>query len=238
VRLENENFDFGFKRASAGVLASTRCYLGSSGNASPTSTSNQTANEYQSTAGNGGASVGSSSNGNTINITSGDTETAQAALAAGVLQNQSANDLAAHLADVAGAVTENGINSNTLVATGAIGVANNSLELVAQNDASTAAEVNTQTALAFSTIDHLITGQTAGQEAAASDAAALQLSAAQGYGASAAQPQVIIEPNTGYSSSSQPTGGGSLFTSTSTYNFVWIIAGGLTVWYFLKGKKA
>lgn len=252
MKLENEN-DFG--GCEVGSLYSRRrtfadrlsCHWSAS-------STQQSASNAQTTVGNAAQgsqqlAIGSGSTGNTINVTSSDAATSQAAIlgntitttaalgtAAGAVTSEA--ETAAHAEDIAGAVALHGIDSSAMISGAAIGVANNSLALVAQNQASTAAEINNNTSLAFSTIDHLITGQAAGQQAAANEAASAQLAAAQSYGQTltgggqAAQPVIINEP-TGTSGTS-----GGLFTSSSTYNFVWIIAGGLTIWYFLKGKKA
>jgi len=243
IKLEN-NFEFGFSHGSfydrrRKFENNFRCYGGKGGdNASPQSTTTQSAQNYQVAAAPSASAIGANSSGNTVNVTtvSTDADVANAAIAASVVNANNSDLTVAHALDVNGAVAGDAIDANTAVAQGAIGVAGSSLAVVAQNDASTAAEINTQTALAFSTIDHLITGQTAGQEAAANQAAALQLQAAQGYGATntagANTPTII------YAQPQQNAPSGGLLTSGSTYNFVWIIAGALTIWYFVKGKKA
>jgi len=201
--------------------------MGKSSSSSSTSTpvTNQE-NALQTGAG-AGVAVGAGASTGSINITttSGDVATSQAAINAAAAAVASVVGLASdeshteagvieHEGDTVGTVSNNAINSNTLLA-GSVVNAGTNLGLAGINLGTNALAVgqnlgmaalqysqnetdlnlnalNTNTALAFSTIDHLISGQTAGQLEAAAQALT-----------NAATPSTQVQPTIIYAGSTQ-----------------------------------
>ena len=183
--------------------------MGKSSSSSSTSTpvTNQE-NALQTGAG-AGVAVGAGASTGSINIstTEGDVVTSQAAINAAAAAVASVVGLASdeshteagvieHEGDTVGTVATGAVNANTLIAGQAIDAGQN-LGMAALQYSQNETELNlnalnTNTALAFSTIDHLISGQTAGQL----EAAAQALTTATGGSTTTTQPTIIYAGST------------------------------------------
>ena len=248
MKFPTGNFEFGL---SHGTLYERRRRLENnfcfcfSASASQQQAQNQQVAVQGGTAPTVGTGAGST---NTINIT--DSGTVEAALETSAYNFTEATNLAAHGIDSSTTVAVEAIAANKNVddtaindvskiagqsQENAVNIADNSLNLVNENTAENYTALENNTAMAFSTIDHLITGQTAGQDQAASDAAAAELAAAKAYGASASAPaasQPVFSPVT---ENTTPATSDSL---GKYYNLVWIAVGGFAIWAYLKKGKA
>lgn len=106
---------------------------------------------------------------------------------------------------------------------------------------------NVNTALAFTTIEQLVSGNSAAQEAEANQAAAAQLNAANGYGVSGTTGSAIAASGStttsGAGGTTTTTGSSLLSTAggssklTNLYYLVGIAAAGVALWYYFKTKK-
>lgn len=134
------------------------------------------------------------------------------------------------------------ISGNTITSGQAIDagktVALASLNFATLNTAQNLVALQNNTTTAFSTIDHLITGEVAGHQQAAADSVAAALQAAKDFGlagaSASALPASVVYQAPAAASDATPAAGPDL---QNIYNAVWIVAGVATIYFLFKHKK-